>query len=76
MSGSKVWDAFCKDGIQDIRNYCETDVANTYLVYLRYQFMRGVINNEEYSLETNLLYDYLSTQESSHWKVFLNAWVR
>ena len=76
MSGSKVWDTFCKGGIQDIRNYCETDVANTYLVYLRYQFMRGAINTEEYSLETNLLYEYLSTQESSHWKVFLNAWVR
>ena len=76
MSGSKVWDTFCKGGIQDIRNYCETDVANTYLVYLRYQFMRGAINTEEYSLETNLLYEYLASQDSSHWKVFLGAWVR
>ena len=76
MSGSKVWDTFCKGGIQDIRNYCETDVANTYLVYLRYQFMRGAINAEEYSAETNLLYDYLASQGSSHWKMFLDAWVR
>ncbi|HEY8354088.1 MAG TPA: 3'-5' exonuclease, partial [Methylophilaceae bacterium] len=35
MDGSKVWDAYKKGEIGAIRNYCETDVANTYLVFLR-----------------------------------------
>ena len=25
----------------DIRDYCETDVVSTYLVFLRFQLMRG-----------------------------------
>ena len=41
MSGDKVWDAFRCGEIEAIRNYCETDVLNTYLVYLRFQHMRG-----------------------------------
>ena len=28
-------------GIRQIRDYCETDVINTWLVYLRFEFMRG-----------------------------------
>lgn len=35
MDGSKVWDAFSEGNITDIRDYCETDVVNTYLVYCR-----------------------------------------
>ena len=26
---------------EDIRNYCETDVINTYLIYLRFELLRG-----------------------------------
>ncbi|HZV97720.1 MAG TPA: 3'-5' exonuclease, partial [Methylophilaceae bacterium] len=40
MDGSKVWEAYKNGEIAAIRNYCETDVANTYLVYLRFQRMR------------------------------------
>ena len=28
--------------LEDIRNYCETDVLNTYLVYLRYELCAGI----------------------------------
>ena len=41
MSGDKVWQCWLDGGIDQIRNYCETDVLNTYLVYLRFEFMRG-----------------------------------
>ena len=33
MDGSRVWEAFQAGGIEQIRNYCETDVVNTYLLY-------------------------------------------
>ena len=41
MSGDKVWETWLAGGIDEIRNYCETDVLNTYLIYLRFQLMRG-----------------------------------
>jgi predicted PolB exonuclease-like 3'-5' exonuclease len=46
MDGSRVWSAFQKGEIEAIRNYCETDVVNTYLVFLRFQLMRGVFTAE------------------------------
>ena len=36
MSGAKVWDKYREGGIGEIRDYCETDVLNTWLVYLRF----------------------------------------
>jgi len=36
MHGAAVWEAFCAGGIDAIRCYCEADVANTYLIYLRF----------------------------------------
>ena len=44
MDGSKVWEAFQAGGIEQIRNYCETDVVNTYLLYTRFQRLRGVLD--------------------------------
>ena len=41
MSGDKVWDKFKEGGIREIRDYCETDVLNTWLCFLRFEFMRG-----------------------------------
>ena len=34
-----------------IRNYCETDVANTYLLFLRFQRMRGALDGAAYDRE-------------------------
>ncbi len=41
FDGSQVWDAYLRGEITRIRQYCETDVINTWLVYLRFQHMRG-----------------------------------
>lgn len=48
MSGSKVWEEYQAGNIKGIRDYCETDVLNTYCVYLRFELMRGVITSTEY----------------------------
>ena len=74
MDGSKVWDAYKAGEIEAIRNYCETDVANTYLVFLRFQLMRGVLNAEVYAREIELVRDTLSAYGVAHWKEFLDAW--
>jgi predicted PolB exonuclease-like 3'-5' exonuclease len=74
MDGSKVWDAFQQDELAAIRNYCETDVVNTYLVFLRFQLMRGVLTREAYQAECNLVRDTLSKSSEPHWGEFLGMW--
>jgi predicted PolB exonuclease-like 3'-5' exonuclease len=71
MDGSKVWDAYKNGEIEAIRNYCETDVANTYLVYLRFQLMRGQLNQKAYKAEVELTRKTLNTYEQKYWKEFL-----
>ena len=39
--GSQVWDAYRAGELTRIRRYCETDVINTWLIFLRFQHMRG-----------------------------------
>jgi predicted PolB exonuclease-like 3'-5' exonuclease len=74
MSGAKVWDEFQAKNIAGIRNYCETDVLNTYLVYLRYQLVRGRINTEQLKIEQQLLRDTLANENKAHLTEFLHAW--
>jgi predicted PolB exonuclease-like 3'-5' exonuclease len=74
MDGSKVWDAYKNGEIEAIRNYCETDVANTYLVFLRFQLMRGALSQEAYTREIALVRDTLSNYSGPHWQEFLSAW--
>lgn len=74
MDGSKVWDAYKNGEIEAIRNYCETDVANTYLVFLRFQLMRGLLNQESYKTEVELVRKTLEGYEAKHWGEFLVAW--
>jgi len=37
MSVATVWETFHQGNLKAIRDYCETDVLNTYLVYLRFE---------------------------------------
>jgi len=74
MDGSKVWDAYKNGEIGAIRDYCETDVANTYLVFLRFQLMRGLLNKQRYDEEVQLVRDTLHGYAMPHWQEFLAAW--
>jgi len=74
MDGSAVWDAYQDGKITEIRNYCETDVANTYLVFLRFQLMRGALTAEEHRAECDLVRATLGKFPGPHWKEFLRRW--
>jgi len=74
MSGAQVWDSFRAGDIEGIRNYCETDVLNTYLVYLRFELMRGRLTSDGYARETALLRATLAEEDRPHLKAFLDAW--
>jgi predicted PolB exonuclease-like 3'-5' exonuclease len=76
MEGAKVWDAYQAGDIDGIRNYCETDTVNTYLLYLRFQLMRGVMTQAEYDTETDLTRAALERSPDAHWREFLKAWAK
>ena len=74
MSGAKVWDAYLDGQIGTIRNYCETDVLNTYLIFLRFDLMRGRLLPEEYRGEVARVREVLAQQAKPHFQEFLAAW--
>jgi len=74
MSGAKVWDAFQAGDVVGIRDYCETDVLNTYLVYLRFRLMTGQLLEQEYLQEIDFMRKSLQQEDKTHIKEFLAAW--
>lgn len=74
MSGAKVFDTFQAGDLKAIRDYCETDVLNTWLVFLRFQLLRGELDATGYEQELTLLRDYLKAEGHPHFQSFLEAW--
>ncbi len=74
MSGGLVWETYLQGGIRDIRNYCETDVLNTWLIYLRFEFMRGNLDEKALQREYALVRSTLATMDQDHLNEFLAAW--
>lgn len=74
MDGSKVWHAFQSGQMADIRDYCETDVVNTYLVLNRFRRMRGELTPDEESAEIEFVKARLGEINAKHWSEFLAAW--
>ena len=76
MDGSQVWSAYQEGKIGEIRDYCETDVANTYLMFLRFRLMSGAITHPEYDNEVEKLRQHLFdiADDKPHWAEFLEAW--
>ena len=70
MSGDKVWQCWLDGGIDDIRHYCETDVLNTYLVYLRFEYMRGNLNDKSLEREYELVRKTIASLEQPHLNEF------
>jgi predicted PolB exonuclease-like 3'-5' exonuclease len=61
--------------LQAIRDYCETDVLNTYLIYLRFEQMRGRLTDDAFGAECSRVRETLRTADKPHFSAFLQAWV-
>jgi len=71
MDGSKVFSAFQNGELDAIRNYCETDVLNTYLVYCRFELLRGHYNQNDYHSRLQQLHNYLNNENKPHFSEFI-----
>jgi len=74
MDGSQVLDAWLGGDTKGIRNYCETDVLNTYGVYLHWLVNTGSLAPDELTSELDLLAAYLRRSDQPHLQAFHAAW--
>jgi predicted PolB exonuclease-like 3'-5' exonuclease len=74
MDGSQVWPAYQEGRLDEIRNYCETDVINTWLVYCRFQLLRGILTIAQYLAEVERVRATLAGIDAAHWREYLAAW--
>lgn len=74
QSGASVAEQYYAGDLQGIRDYCETDVLNTYLIYLRFEKMRGKLTQDQYALACEALKTYLCTENKPHFQAFFGAW--
>jgi len=74
MDGSKVWDAYQQGAIKEIRDYCETDALNTFLLYLRWQVLKGNLSAPQLEHEYTVVREALQKENQAHFNNFLAAW--
>ncbi len=74
FSGAQVWDAWLAGDIVGIRRYCETDVLNTYLIWLRFEHLRGHFTRERLEAEQESVRALLRDANEPHFAEFLRAW--
>lgn len=74
MHGGDVAAAIAEGRFDDVRDYCETDVLNTYLLYLRFQLLRGHLDRDGYRRECAQLRESLAEAGRPHFSDFLAAW--
>jgi predicted PolB exonuclease-like 3'-5' exonuclease len=74
VGGGAVWETYRQGALASIRDYCEADCVNTYLLFLRYQLMRCTFSAGQYAQECALVRSYLERQSAPHWREFLGLW--
>jgi len=76
IDGSKVTEYFDCGRLQEIRDYCETDVLNTFLLYLVYQHHTGSMSKDSFVKCKKSLAEFLEkkSSEKPHFAEFLQAW--
>lgn len=74
LRGSEVWEAWQRGEVAGIRRYCESDVLNTWLIYLRFAQLRGLLTRAEHADEVERVRSLLRASPEPHLAEFLRAW--
>jgi predicted PolB exonuclease-like 3'-5' exonuclease len=59
IDGSQVGQYFLEGKIKEIADYCETDVVNTYRVWLRYKLFNGSLDQSEFEASEQSLSEFV-----------------
>ena len=76
VSGADVAGMVDKGELQAVRDYCETDVLNTYLVYLRMMLHRGTLSLDDHNRAVADVVSLIEAEGEArpHLRAFLEAW--
>ncbi len=69
IDGSQVVELFYQNEIKKIKEYCESDVLNTYWLYLKYELLRGNITEIELKRNLKSMAEKLD-RDKSYYQVF------
>ena len=65
IAGGDVERYFREGRIQEISEYCESDVVNTYRVWLRHELFRGKLTNETFEASEGNLAEFIRARTNS-----------
>jgi predicted PolB exonuclease-like 3'-5' exonuclease len=74
IDGTEVEQYFLEGKIKEIAEYCETDVVNTYRIWLRYELFRGRLSECGHQASERSLTDFISARVTT--KVHLHKLVQ
>lgn len=72
VSGDQVLELYYQNELEKISQYCESDVLNTYWLFLKYELLRGNLIKEDYINNLNLMSQWLNLNkpQASYTPVF------
>jgi len=66
IDGAKVAGLVKEGRIQEVADYCESDVVNTYRIWLRYELFRGGLSPEQFQESEEGLATFLRARVAAH----------
>ena len=69
VHGDEVYRLYFEGKIKEIKEYCESDVLNTYWLFLKYELLRGNITKADYASYLGTMHDKL-LETKSYFEVF------
>ena len=66
IDGSRVEEMVLAGQIEEVARYCESDVLNTYRVWLVYELFRGSITVEQLAWSEVQIRDFVATRKSAN----------
>lgn len=66
IDGSQVARYYKEGRLEEVANYCETDVVNTYRVWLRYELFRGRLSETDFAASEENLRSHLTAKLATH----------
>ncbi|TQR33755.1 polysaccharide biosynthesis protein [Campylobacter sp. MIT 99-7217] len=65
VHGDQVLELFYQNELEKIHEYCESDVLNTFMLYLKYEFIKGNLTEEDYANSLSLMSEYLQEHKAN-----------
>lgn len=73
--GDEVMSLFYANKLDKIHEYCESDTLNTYMLFLKYELIKGNLSEEDYLSYLSLMSEYIKAHKSErgYVQIFSNA---